>query len=367
MATTRKRYSGEFKAEVALAAIRGERTINELAAEYGVHPAQIMQWKKIAQEELPGIFTQRWNGKEEEELKAALYQQIGQLKVELDWVKKRLDWPVEQKRELIEPGHPELSIRRQGELRGLDRSSLYYEPVGERAENLDLMRLSDEQYTATPFYGIRRMTAWLRNRGYGVNAKRVSRLLRRMGLTAIYPRPKLSQGEEGARRYPYLLRGVRIERANQVWSTDITYIRLRQGFVYLVAVMDWFSRYVLSWSLSITLDVSFCLEALEGALARGRPEIFNSDQGSQFTSGEYTGRLDREQIQISRDGRGRALDKVLVERLWRSVKYEEVYLKDYATVPEAQQGLRRYFGFYNQERLHQALGYRTPAEVYLGG
>jgi putative transposase len=229
---------------------------------------------------------------------------------------------------LIEPGHPELSIRRQCELLGLDRSSFYYEPVGESAENLRLMRLLDEQYTATPFYGIRRMTAWLRSQGYGVNHKRVGRLLRQMGLAAIYPGPPLSQGGEGHRVYPYLLRGVRVERPNQVWSTDITYIRLRQGFVYLVAVMDWFSRYVLSWRLSISLEIAFCLEALEGALAKGRPEIFNSDQGSQFTSGEYTGRLEGEQILISMDGRGRALDNAFVERLWRSVKYEEVYLKD---------------------------------------
>jgi len=267
---------------------------------------------------------------------------------------------------LIEAGHAQLSVRRQCELMGLPRASLYYEPTGEGAENLLLMRLLDEQYTATPFYGIRRMTAWLRSQGYAVNHKRVGRLLRQMGVAAIYPGPKLSQPGEGHRVYPYLLRGARIERPNQVWSTDITYIRLRQGYVYLVAVMDWFSRYVLAWRVSISLDVSFCLEALEGALAKGRPEIFNTDQGSQFTSGEYTGRLGREQIQISMDGRGRALDNVFVERLWRSVKYEEVYLKDYTTVPEARQGLGGYFAFYNQERLHQALGYRTPAGVYLG-
>jgi putative transposase len=228
------------------------------------------------------------------------------------------------------------------------------------------MRRLDEQYTATPFYGIRRMTAWLRSQGYGVNHKRVSRLLRQMGIAAIYPGPKLSQPGEGHRVYPYLLRGVRIERPNQVWSTDITYIRLHQGFVYLAAVMDWFSRYVLAWSLSITLEVGFCLETLEEALQFGRPEIFNSDQGSQFTSTDYTGRLEQEEIRISQDGRGRALDNVFVERLWRSVKYEEVYLKDYTTVPEARQGLGSYFAFYNGERLHQALGYRTPAEVYRG-
>jgi len=220
---------------------------------------------------------------------------------------------------LIEAEHAQLSVRRQCELLGLPRASLYYEPVGERAENLLLMRLLDEQYTARPFYGIRRMTAWLRNRGYGVNHKRVSRLLRQMGLEAIYPGPKLREAGEGPRRYPYLLRGVSVERPNQVWSTDITYVRLKQGFVYLVAVMDWFSRYVLSWSLSITLEVGFCLEALEGALAQGRPEIFNSDQGSQFTSEEYTGRLEREEIRISRDGRGRALDNVFNEDIQPAV------------------------------------------------
>ena len=284
----------------------------------------------------------------------------------MDWVKKKLDWPAEQKRAWIEPDHPQLSLRRQCALLGLERSSLYYEAVEERAENLRLMRLLDEQYTATPFYGIRRMTAWLRKQGYSINHKRVSRLLRQMGLAAIYPGPKLSQAGEGARRYPYLLRGLRMERPNQVWSTDITYIRLQQGFVYLAAVLDWFSRYVLSWSLSITLEAGFCLEALEAALRQGRPEIFNSDQGVQFTSGEYTGRLEQEQIRISQDGRGRCLDNVFVERLWRSVKYEEVYLKDYGTVGEARQGLGDYFAFYNQARLHQSLGYRTPAAVYQG-
>lgn len=259
-----------------------------------------------------------------------------------------------------------MSLRRQCELLGLERSSLHYAAAGESAENLHLMRLLDEQYTAAPFYGIRRMTAWLRSQGHRVNHKRVSRLLRQMGLEAIYPGPKLSQGGENARRYPYLLQGVRTERPNQVWSTDITYIRLKQGFVYLAAVMDWFSRYVLSWGLSITLEAGFCLEALEAALEQGRPEIFNSDQGVQFTCGDFTGRLEQAQIRISQDGRGRALDNVFVERLWRSVKYEEVYLKDYGTVGEARQGLGNYFAFYNHERLHQSLGYRTPAAVYQG-
>jgi putative transposase len=273
---------------------------------------------------------------------------------------------VEQKRALIEPAHLQLSIRRQCALLGLARSTLYDQPLGERAENLQLMRLLDEQYTATPFYGVRRMTAWLRGQGYAVNRKRVARLLHRMGLEALYPKPRLSQPAAGHTIYPYLLRGVTVERVNQVWSADITYIRLQAGFVYLVAVMDWFSRYVLSWALSITLDLSFCVEALEQALGQGCPEIFNTDQGVQFTSQAFTARLKQGGIRISMDGRGRALDNVFVERLWRTVKQEEVYLHDYQSVQDARQGLVRYFVFYNEERLHQALGYQPPAAVYRG-
>jgi putative transposase len=209
------------------------------------------------------------------------------------------------------------------------------------------------------------MTEWLATVGHPVNRKRVSRLMKLLGIEAVYPKPKLSQLGEGHRIYPYLLRGTTVERINQVWSTDITYIRMAQGFVYLVAVMDWFSRFVLSWSLSLTMEAEFCIEALKRALRRGRPEIFNSDQGSQFTSEQFTGELAGRQIAISMDGRGRCMDNIFVERLWRSLKYEEVYLKDYASVPEARAGIERYFRFYNHERLHQSLGYRTPAEIYL--
>jgi len=265
---------------------------------------------------------------------------------------------------LIEPGHPQLSQRRQCALLGVARSSLYYQAVPVRAEELQLMRLLDEQYTATPFYGVRRMTAWLRGLGYAVNPKRVRRLLRQMGLAAIYPKPRLSQRASGHAIYPYLLRGVTVTRVNQVWSADITYVRLAAGFVYLVAVLDWFSRYVLSWAVSITMDATFCLEALEQALRQGQPEIFNTDQGAQFTSQEFTTRLQKGGVRISMDGRGRALDNVFVERLWRTVKYEEVYLRDYHSVRDAREGLTSYFGFYNEVRLHQALGYRTPAAVY---
>ena len=247
----------------------------------------------------------------------------------------------------------------------MNRSGLYYEPVGENEENLRFMRLIDEQYTRTPFYGSRKMTKWLVTEGYGVNRKRISRLMAVMGIEAVYPKRKLSEPGEGHKIYPYLLRGITVGRINQVWSTDITYIRMAQGFVYLVAVMDWFSRYVLSWSLALTMEIGFCLEALRGALRRGRPEIFNSDQGAQFTSEKFTAELAKKQIAISMDGRGRCMDNIFVERLWRSLKYEEVYLKDYESVTEAQAGIERYFRFYNQERIHQSLGYRTPAAIYL--
>ena len=265
---------------------------------------------------------------------------------------------------LVEPENAEISIRRQCELLGVSRASWYYEPTGESKENLRLMRLIDEQYTRTPFYGSRRMSAWLQDRGHDVNRKRVRRLMQLMGIEAVYPKPNLSRAAEGHKIYPYLLRGVEIARVNQVWSTDITYIRMAHGFVYLVAVMDWFSRFVLSWRLSLTLELDFCVEALRRALRWGRPEIFNSDQGSQFTSDDFTGELEQRHIAISMDGRGRCLDNIFIERLWRSLKYEEVYLKDYALVADAQEGIGRYLRFYNYERLHSSLDYRTPASIY---
>jgi len=249
-------------------------------------------------------------------------------------------------------------------LLGLSRSSLYYEPGGEAAEDLRLMRLIDEQYTARPFYGSRRMTIWLNDQGEGVNRKRVQRLMRVMGLEAIYPKPRLSLAGKGHRIYPYLLRGVTVERRDQVWSSDITYVPMASGFMYLAAVIDWYSRYVIAWRLSNTLDGSFCLEMLEEALRGGRPEIFNTDQGVQFTAASFTGSLESAGVAVSMDGRGRALDNVFVERLWRSVKYEDIYIQGYDTVPGLHRGLARYFTFYNDERPHQSLDYRTPAAVY---
>ncbi len=226
------------------------------------------------------------------------------------------------------------------------------------------MSLIDEQYIRTPFYGVRRMTACLNAQGHQINRKRVSRLLNKMGIEAIYPKKRLSRADAQAKKYPYLLRDVVIDRPDQVWATDITYIRMRQGFVYLVAIIDWFSRYVVTWAVSITMEAGFCVEALHRALGTGKPEIFNSGQGSQFTSQSFTSVLEAEGIVISMDGRGRVYDNIFVERLWRSVKYEEVYLREYATVKDAVSGLGAYFRFYNEERPHQALKYKTPHQLY---
>jgi putative transposase len=253
----------------------------------------------------------------------------------------------------------ELSLARQCALIGLPRSSWYYTPAAETAENLELMRLIDKQYLATPFYGSRKLAKVL-----GVNRKRVQRLMRVMGLETIYPKQRTTRPAKGHTVYPYLLRNLAVTRPDQVWASDITYVPLRHGFLYLVAVMDWYSRYVLSWRLSNTLEGTFCVEALEEALSRARPEIFNTDQGAQFTASSFTGRLEAAGVAISMDGRGRALDNVFVERLWRSVKYEEVYLKDYADGWQAEDSLRNYFRFYCDDRLHQSLAYRTPAAWY---
>ena len=288
-----------------------------------------------------------------------------------------------EKRILIEPNHPEISIIRQCELIGLSRSSYYYHSfsqdttpqkevdnhmvrIVDTQENLCLMGLIDRQYMKAPFYGSRRMTEVLREKGYHVNRKRIQRLMRQMGIQAIYPKPRLSKGDKGHKIYPYLLRNVSIDHVNQVWSSDITYVPIRHGFMYLVAIIDWYSRYVLSWQLSNTLETFFCLEALKSALEENKPEIFNTDQGVQFTSTAYTNRLKEAEIQISMDGRGRAFDNIFIERLWRSVKYENIYIHDYQTVSELIVGLETYFRFYNQERPHQSLDYQTPEMVHWG-
>ena len=271
------------------------------------------------------------------------------------------------RRAMIDRDHQQLSLVRQCILLDVSRASVYYRSVPTRAEDLELMVLMDRQYLKAPFYGSRKMKAWLLQQGYLVSRKRVRRLMRLMGLEAINRRPNTSKPAPGHRIFPYLLKGVEVNRVDQVWAADITYIPMAKGFLYLVAIMDWHSRHVLAWKLSNTMDTSFCVAALEEALGKGRPEIFNTDQGSQFTSEAFTQTLQEQRVQVSMDGKGRYLDNIFVERLWRSIKYEEVYLKAYQTVAEARTGINAYLEFYNRQRPHQALGYRTPAEVYQHG
>ena len=260
-----------------------------------------------------------------------------------------------------------LPVTRQCQLLDLNRSSVYYQPTGVSDEDLVLMRRIDEMHLKRPFYGSRRIRDWLQDEGFAVNRKRVQRLMRKMGIAALYPKANTSRPGKGHKIYPYLLRGLDIDRANQVWATDICYVPMARGFVYVVAIMDWYSRKVLSWRVSNTMDADFCVEALEEAIRRyGAPEIFNTDQGAQFTSEAFTGVLKAAGIRISMDGKGRWVDNVFVERLWRSLKYEEVYLKAYETVAEARQGMGNYFRFYNHERRHQSLDRQTPDQVYEG-
>ena len=271
---------------------------------------------------------------------------------------------MERRRAAVDRRQPSLSVVRQCGLLGISRSGLYYRPVAVSEEDLTVMKMIDRQYLATPFYGARRLAAWLKNQGHRVNRKRVRRLMQVMGLKAIYRRPRTSAPAPGHRIYPYLLGGMEITRPDQVWAADITYIPMARGFLYLVAIMDWRSRYVLSWRLSNTMDAAFCVEALEDALRKGRPDIFNTDQGAQFTGEAFTRILEQHGVRISMDGKGCYSDNLFVERLWRTVKYEEVYLKAYQDGRDARMGIGAYFRFYNTQRPHQALGYRTPAEAY---
>lgn len=266
--------------------------------------------------------------------------------------------------EIISKSNKDLSIVRQCRLLNINRASFYYEPIPDGEDTVTLMNEIQDIWERYPFYGYRRITATLRRAGYKINHKRTQRLMNKMGLQALYPKPRLSQANAGHKKYPYLLKDISLERPNQVWATDITYVRMNPGFIYLVAIIDLYSRYVVSWKLSISLDAGFCMEALEEALMKGCPEIFNTDQGCQFTSSSWIEMLEAHGVQISMDGKGRCMDNIYVERLWRSLKYEEVYLKSYESVYEAKQSLTDYMEFYNNQRPHQALDYKTPAEVY---
>lgn len=271
------------------------------------------------------------------------------------------------RRSLLDPEHDSISVRRQCELLGLPRSTAYSAPVPESDENLALMKAIDAVYLENPSFGSRSVAAVLVNEGWTVNRKRVQRLMRLMDIAGVVPKRNLSKPSPGHRVFPYLLRNMVVSRPDQVWSTDITYVPMRGGFVYLTAVMDWYSRYVLSWKLSNRLEGSFCLEALDAALSQGQPEVFNTDQGTQFTSAAFVNRLLDRSVAVSMDGRGRALDNVFIERLWRSVKYQEIYLRDYATTADVEEGLKQWFEKYNHERPHQSLDNLTPAKVYEWG
>ncbi|MBS1084490.1 IS3 family transposase [Gluconobacter kondonii] len=365
---TRKRYAAEFKSRVALEAIRGELTLAELASKHGVHQTMIAQWKRQAVEGMAATFS----GKAVSEPPVSpadvekLHAKIGELLVERGFFTRCLcSVGRDQRRQMIDLKRPRLSVVRQCTLLQLNRSGVYYRPVPLNEANLALMRLIDAQFLETPYYGSRQMTWHLRRLGHEVGRKRVRRLMAIMGLRAIYQKPRTSVPHPEHRKYPYLLRDLVIDRPNQVWCSDITYIPMKRGFLYPVAIMDWFTRKVLSWRLSNTMNAEFCIEALRDALVRyGTPEIFNTDQGSQFTTPRFTGLLEERQIRISMDGRGRWLDNVFIERLWRSMKYECVSLHAFETGSELRVGLTKWITHYNGQRPHAALAGRTPDEAY---
>ncbi|MFA4889477.1 MAG: IS3 family transposase [Candidatus Omnitrophota bacterium] len=364
----RKLYPKEFKARVALEALKEAKTIAELSSEYEVHSNMINKWKKQLHDNIADIFIRKNDQEPDAQQQIEnLYKEIGRIQVENTWFKKKLGFISLGVREsFIDKKDQELSVRQQCELLGFNRSNLYYQHRQKDLETEHRLRKAiDEQFMKDPC-GVIKMVHYLRRLGYTSGEKLIRRLMRSMNLLAIYPKPRLSQKHPEHRIYPYLLKGVEIVRANRVWAVDITYIQLARGFCYLVAIMDWFSRYVLSWRLSNTLDASFCVECLEEALKYGKPEIFNSDQGVQFTSTDFTQKLLDKKIRISMDGRGRVFDNIFIERLWRTVKYGNIYIQEYLTMIDARPGLGTYFNVYNTERLHQSLGYQTPWEVYSG-
>ncbi|HJO52184.1 IS3 family transposase [Sulfitobacter pontiacus] len=364
----RKQHHPEFKAKVALEALKGEETVSELASRFGVHPTMIHQWKRALLEGASGVFERgsRKAPEVDEEQVKDLHAKIGELAVANDFLARKAQTLDRQVRcKMIEPNIPGLSVGKQCSLLSISRSSFYYEPKGESEMNLDLMRVIDKQFLETPFYGVRQMTWHLRNEQHLVNEKRIRRLMRLMGLMPIYQKPNTSKAAKGHKIYPYLLRGLRVDRPNQVWCAEITYLPMRRGFLYLVAIMDWHTRKVLAWRISNTLEAGFCVDALNEAIHKfGPPDIMNTDQGSQFTSFAWKNRLRSANVRISMDGKGRFLDNIFVERLWRSLKYECIYLHAWETGSEARDGVRKWIEFYNHKRPHSALGGKPPAVVY---
>ncbi|HBB9449774.1 TPA: IS3 family transposase [Escherichia coli] len=363
----RRNHSPAFKAKVALAAIRGEQTLVELSQQFDVHANQIKQWKDQLLDGATGVFG--------DEAKAepagptvdvkTLHAKIGELTLENDFLgRSARQSGIAGRKEMIDRTH-KLSVARQARLLGFSRGSVYYSPRQVSDGDLDLMRRIDELHLDYPFAGSRMLQGLLRGEGTEVGRLHVATLMKKMGIEAIYRHSNTSKPAPGHKIYPYLLRKLAVTRPNQVWAMDITYVPMARGFVYLCAVVDWFSRRVLSWRLSITMEADFCIEAVEDALARyGKPEIFNTDQGSQFTSIDFTAVLKKAEIAISMDGKGAWRDNVFVERLWRSIKYEEVYLHAYKTVSEARAGIGRYLAFYNSRRPHSSLDRQTPDQAY---
>ncbi|HVB82667.1 MAG TPA: IS3 family transposase [Candidatus Binataceae bacterium] len=364
---TRRNHTPAFKAKVALAAIKGEKTLSELAELFDVHPNQITSWKAQLLDGAAEVFgsgAARTDAAPAVDLKS-LHAKIGELALENDFLGRRAQQGRHAERKAMIDREHELPLTRQAEVLKLSRSSLYYRPRPVAPADLAVMRRIDELHLDYPFAGSRMLRDLLRGEGVAIGRGRVATMMKRMGIEAIYRRPSTSKPAPGHKIYPYLLRKLAVERPNQVWAMDITYIAMARGFVYLAAVVDWFSRRVLAWRVSITMEVAFCLEAVEEALARhGTPEIFNTDQGSQFTSADFTGLLLKNVIAISMDGQGSWRDNVFVERLWRSVKYEEVYLRAYDSVGEARASIGRYLDFYNRKRPHSSLDARTPDRAY---
>ncbi|WP_413848426.1 IS3 family transposase [Tateyamaria sp.] len=367
MMSKRKNYSPDFKAKVALEAIREEMTLAELSKKYGVHPNMISTWKRAAIANMASAFERGKSdaARSSEAEIEKLHSKIGQLVVERDFLASGLASTARDARQKMVSAEHSLSQRRQCALLRLSRSSLYYQPVGESAANLMLMKIIDKQFLETPWYGSRQMARHMQRQGHKCGRHRVRRLMRKMRLTPIYQTPNTSKKHPQHKVWPYLLKGLAITRPNQVWCVDISYIPMRRGFLYLVAIMDWFSRKVLAWRLSNSMEADFCVEALQDAIARyGKPEIMNSDQGSQFTGFEWTNALSKAGVRISMDGKGRWVDNRMIERLWRSLKYECVYLHAFETGSEARQGIGNWLAYYNAERPHSSHGILTPDEAY---
>src|SRR5699024_3875880 len=366
-------YTPQFKSQIVLEILKEEKSMSQIASENEIHVNQLHKWKTQFLQEMPQVFEKQ--NKDLEKMKVdyekqleSLYSEVGKLTTQLSWLKKNLASTTtrQERMAMVDWTDSDLPVSQQAELLGVNRSSLYYKPVQPSQEEVDIKHRIDEIYTKFPYFGSRKITETLHAKGVTINRKRVQRHMREMGIQAVYPGPNLSKRNLQHRVYPYLLKGLVIDHPNQVWSIDITYIRLHRNWMYLTAVIDWYSRCIISWELDQTLDMDFVLKAVQRAFTVGAiPEIFNSDQGSHFTSSSYISMLqEHPSISISMDSKGRALDNIRIERFWRSLKYEEVYLKDYNTPREARNNIRAYMELYNHERPHQSLNYQTPGSVY---